>query len=225
MVPSGRRLEGVGHTPRYRGARARRNQRGRPAKLQPRSRASRKRVVDGVFLLANLFGNGAFHDRSRKAGLQPAVLLVRPLRGHNRSRDNSGAGKPARRLARYYMDAAPDAPKPGSNRERVRSQLCREIWQRYRGRRTAPSLQRPPRHVSCSTSSSRPLTNVGRNPTRESYVAALESVGEFETGAGGTATFSPERHDAIDEVKRIEWADGLPMLGSDRGLRSGGRSC
>jgi hypothetical protein len=36
-------------------------------------------------------------------------------------------------------------------------------------------------------------------------VAALESVGRFETGAGGSASFSPERHDAIDEVKRLEW--------------------
>ncbi|CAN5432888.1 hypothetical protein BH10ACT2_BH10ACT2_07690 [soil metagenome] len=50
------------------------------------------------------------------------------------------------------------------------------------------------------------LRNAGENPTRESFVAALEKITDFPLAAWGDVTFSPDDHAGVDQVRTIRWA-------------------
>lgn len=50
------------------------------------------------------------------------------------------------------------------------------------------------------------LRNAGDNPTRESFVAALETITDFPLAAWSNLTFSPDDHAGVDQVRTIRWA-------------------
>lgn len=50
------------------------------------------------------------------------------------------------------------------------------------------------------------LRNAGGNPTKESFVAALEMITDFPLAAWGNLTFSPDDHAGVDQVRTIRWA-------------------
>jgi len=50
------------------------------------------------------------------------------------------------------------------------------------------------------------LRNAGDDPTRESFVAALEMITDFPLAAWGNVTFSADDHAGVDQVRTIRWA-------------------
>jgi len=162
--------------------------------------------VDGVFLLGNLFANGAFMTEAEKQGYNPRYFLSDLSEGTTdqlitqapASQLEGSRGTTWRRTGRAEAGIAPSEFDLNCV-ENYGSETAAENEAELGG--TAELCLQFDLIIGA-------LTDAGRNPTREGFVAALESVGEFETGAGGSASFSPERHDAIDEVKRVEWQIG-----------------
>ncbi|MCE9622655.1 MAG: ABC transporter substrate-binding protein [Actinomycetia bacterium] len=50
------------------------------------------------------------------------------------------------------------------------------------------------------------LRNAGDNPTKESFVAALEKITDFPLAAWGNVTFTPDDHAGVDQVRTIRWS-------------------
>jgi hypothetical protein len=159
--------------------------------------------VDGVFLLGNVFANGAFMTEADKQGYNPQYFMSDLSEGTTdlvisqgpASQLEGSLGTTWRRTGRAEAGIEPSEFDVDCV-EKHGSETAVENDTEF-GATAELCLQFDLVNGA--------LADAGRNPTREAYVAALESVGRFETGAGGSASFSPERHDAIDEVKRLEW--------------------
>ena len=50
------------------------------------------------------------------------------------------------------------------------------------------------------------LRNAGENPTKESFVAALEQITDFPLAAWGNVTFTADDHAGVDQVRTIKWS-------------------
>jgi ABC-type branched-subunit amino acid transport system substrate-binding protein len=51
------------------------------------------------------------------------------------------------------------------------------------------------------------LRLAGENPTRESFVVALETIADFPLAAWGNVTFTPDDHAGVDQVRTIRWSN------------------
>lgn len=176
---------------------------GDPAAISAAVQRFKDADVDAVFLLANIFVTGGFLTAAEQEGLEaeffvsdqsetnsnlvtrfgPASLLERSIgTSHRRMADGNAEDLSShdRECVEIYADSIDD--KPGTAGFNSQMAICQMFRTMVRGLRAS-----------------------GNNPTRASFVAALESMDDIDLGTGGKGSFGPEKHTIVDEVRMIRF--------------------
>ena len=173
---------------------------GDPASLSAAAQKFKADGVDGVFLLANVYIAGGFMAAAEKEGLKATYYT-------------SDQSEVASNLISKF---GPPSVLKGA--EGV-------TWKRLKGSSTSPvdkeCVSRSPAAADLVPGTERyngfaslclmfdtmvkALRNAGNNPTRASFVSAMEQLGDFPMGSGAKGSFGPNKHTAPDEVRAVKF--------------------
>ena len=155
--------------------------------------------VDAVFAHGQLLRERRVHDRGAAAGLPPDLRDVGLVRGNRRPDPEvrtRGAARPRRRseLEGQATGSRPDRRGPGLSRHlRPHGEGIGHPGDRRHSdlRADEPAAPRP---------------RGSRQPwTRQSFVGAMQGLGQFTTSGGGLASFGPDNHTMPDQVRLVRF--------------------
>ncbi len=154
--------------------------------------------VDAVFPLGNFYVNGAFMTEADKQGFEPAYVLSDLSEGTD---DLILKFAPPAQLGEAigasWKGKSPD-PAPTEA-----DQACLETY--------APKAEGVNQQVGATQTCEllgllrQGLEGAGEQPTRGSFITAMEDIGSFTTSGGGTGSFGPDKHTMPDQVRLVRF--------------------
>lgn len=176
---------------------------GDPAALSAAAQKFKADGVDGVFLLANSYIAGGFMAAAEKEGLkatyfasdQSEVASNLIAKFGPPSVLEGAQGVTWKRLKKTGGDATSVADKECVSRSAGAADLVPGT-ERYNGFASLCLM---------FDTMVRALRDAGNNPTRSSFVTAMENLGEFPMGSGAKGSFGPNKHTAPDEVRTVKF--------------------
>lgn len=182
---------------------------GDPASLSAAVQRFKNAGVDGVFLLANISVAAGFVTEAQRQGYQPQYF------GSDQSETTTaavaknvppgsldGALGVSFKRAEGKVDAADVSPEDAAcakQRAKVQPPLAEPGTVAYNGYMQVCTMFRV---------MVRALGDAGQNPTRASFVKAMEGQSSFDLGTGGKGGFGPDRHVAPREVRVVAFDSG-----------------
>lgn len=154
--------------------------------------------VDAVFPLGNFFLNGAFMTEADRQGYEPTYVLSDMSEGTD---DLILKFAPAAQLDRAigasWKGKSPD-PAPTEA-----GQACLDTY--------APTAEGVNQLVGATQTCEllellrQGLEGAGEQPTRESFISAMEGIGSFTTSGGGKASYGADKHTMPDQVRLVRF--------------------
>lgn len=165
--------------------------------------------VDGVFLLANVFVSGNFMAEADRQGYSPTYFAsdqseVTSSLILNFAPESQLAAARGVSWKRQGETVTGEAPSESDAR-------CREIRDRQSPPLAAPGSTSYDSYMQICTMFTvmvQALEDAGDDPTRAGFAAAMEAIGEFDLGTGGTGSFGPDDRTAPTGVRPVEFQPG-----------------
>ena len=175
---------------------------GDPASLSAAAQRFKAAGIDGVFLLANNFVAGGFMAAAEQEGLDATFFASDQSEGTSNLVAKFG---PPAMLDNAQGVTWKRLSAPGEKT----SDIDTECVSKSAGAAgLTPGTDKYNGFASLCVMFDTMVTalrNAGDNPTRASFVAAMNDLGEFPLGSGAQGSFSEGKHTAPDEVRTVKF--------------------
>lgn len=179
---------------------------GDPAVLSAAAQKFKAQGVDAVFLLANVYIAGGFMAAAEKEGLkatfyasdQSEVASNLIAKFGPPSVLNGAEGVSWKRLKSTSAATTSEADKKCVSKSPAAATLTPGT-EKYNGFASLCLMFQTMVDA---------LRKAGNNPTRASFVKAMEGLGEFPMGSGAMGSFGPNKHTAPDQVRLVKFEVG-----------------
>lgn len=177
---------------------------GDPAVLSAAAQKFKADGVNGVFLLANSYIAGGFMAAAEKEGLkatfyasdQSEVASNIIAKFGPPSVLNGAEGVSWKRLKSASASSTSEADKKCVSQSPAAVATLTPGTEKYNGFASLCLMFQTMVEA---------LRNAGNNPTRASFVSAMEGLGDFPMGSGAQGSFGPDKHTAPDEVRLVKF--------------------